>query len=111
MDLKAGQIVNTITEIPLYIPGRKYRGKSSRTKFFTTAPVVKNIDILPFIEALDIGDELVFSHRTASRTYSVDYYFTVPSKPRLGMVAFNMFGKDLDNCIVQVSGPCGIIYK
>jgi len=77
MKLVEGKTYRLKQALPLILSDRKYRGRAKPTKHWTYFPWPRHTDELDGF--MDEGTEVIFSHRTASRMYAVDHYFTVPS--------------------------------
>jgi hypothetical protein len=80
MKLVEGKTYRLKQALPLIRSYRKYRGRAKPTKHWTYFPY-GFLDQFqdPTDGFMDEGTEVIFSHRTASRMYAVDHYFTVPS--------------------------------
>jgi hypothetical protein len=77
MKLVEGKTYRLKQALPLILSDRKYRGRAKPTKHWTYFDMsLKGHAVDGF---MDEGTEVIFSHRTASRMYAVDHYFTVPS--------------------------------
>lgn len=103
MKLVEGKTYRLKQALPLILSSRKYRGRAKPTKHWTffDMPHLWHTDELDGF--MDEGTEVIFSHRTASRMYAVDHYFTVPSLNG-AMISIRNWQHELEHII---SGPLG----
>ena len=82
MKLVEGKTYRLKQALPLIPSSRKYRGRAKPTTHWTYFDWTgTHLYIHQHIAdgIMAPGTDIIFSHRTASRMYAVDHYFTVPS--------------------------------